>query len=205
MPKTISVALDYSRRPVGCTRAHGPFSAERFREELLLPTMRAHSSVVVNLNGTVGYSSAWLKAAFHDLAGLALIARLTIRATDSSLAKEAWNYTGLPLGETGGPQTGTETTARLKPELHPCEHRNLREWDCGCAFGCETCHFSFECQDCRRLLVSAHPAVWRWREAGRPGAATPAPPAGQDRARKTGWLARLARALRLGRHPKRKR
>ena len=58
---------DFSSFPAGRTKADGEYSAQKFREEILLPALWKYAFVCVNLNGTLGYSSAWLQEAFQDV------------------------------------------------------------------------------------------------------------------------------------------
>ena len=65
---TISVADDFSKYPAGPTKKDSDNSGERFREEFLIPALnRTNEKVEVNLDGTCGYGSSWLKAAFGGL------------------------------------------------------------------------------------------------------------------------------------------
>jgi hypothetical protein len=64
----ISIADRYSKFPAGRYRADGPFNAERFRDEFLLPALDAAlqkgDKVVVKLDGVIGYSSSFLEEVF---------------------------------------------------------------------------------------------------------------------------------------------
>jgi hypothetical protein len=64
----ICVATDFSRWPGGRWRTDGPFTGERFRDELLLPALREHGRVTVDLDGAWGYGSSFLDEAFGALA-----------------------------------------------------------------------------------------------------------------------------------------
>jgi hypothetical protein len=69
--RKISIANDFSRYPAGRSRRDGEFSAERFREELLIPALREAEQkgerVVVVLDGVYGYSSSFLEETFGGL------------------------------------------------------------------------------------------------------------------------------------------
>jgi hypothetical protein len=67
----VSIAEDFSRYPAGRNRRDGENSAERFRDDVLIPTLRraisAGSRVVVKLDGVYGYSSSFLEEVFGGL------------------------------------------------------------------------------------------------------------------------------------------
>lgn len=63
----INLKNDFSKWPSGRYAADGPDNATRFREEILVPALMAHLSVVVEIDGTLGLSSAWLEEAFGGL------------------------------------------------------------------------------------------------------------------------------------------
>lgn len=67
----LSVAQDFSPFPGGRTRADGPYSGERFRDELLLPALleaeKAGTKVIVILDGVTAYSSSFLEEVFGGL------------------------------------------------------------------------------------------------------------------------------------------
>jgi hypothetical protein len=63
----INIALDFSKFPGGRYRRLGKFSGEEFREDRLLPALRAGEKVEVVLDGTAGYGSSFLEEAFGGL------------------------------------------------------------------------------------------------------------------------------------------
>jgi hypothetical protein len=69
--KYISIANDFSKYPAGRTRRDGPFSAEQFRDEFLVPALRTAADeggrVIVTLDGVYGYSSSFLEESFGGL------------------------------------------------------------------------------------------------------------------------------------------
>jgi hypothetical protein len=64
----IKLASEFSRTPGGRVRSDGPHSGQEFREKFLEPAfLRARSFgdvVVVDLNGTYGYSTGFLDEVF---------------------------------------------------------------------------------------------------------------------------------------------
>lgn len=96
--KIISIAKDFSRFPAGRHRADGPYSGERFRDEKLVPALRSSATVVVDLDGCLGYGSSFLEEAFgglvreKTLSFEELQSKLDIRSSDSSLSTEIWSY-----------------------------------------------------------------------------------------------------------------
>lgn len=38
-----------------------------------------------------------------------------------------------------------------------CTHGKVKEWNCGCSFGCEMCGYSYECQDCHHYFSGEVP------------------------------------------------
>lgn len=80
---------DFSEVPAGRFRTDGPFSGQRFREEVLLPILQQPGQVEVRIDGTAGYGSSFLEEAFGGLvrSGFTpaqLRQRLVIRTDDPS-------------------------------------------------------------------------------------------------------------------------
>ncbi|QFU30250.1 STAS-like domain-containing protein [Brevundimonas sp. Bb-A] len=67
MAKVIKVASDFTRFPYGRYRSQGKFSGEAFRDDVLLPLLKAGQSVEVDLDGTSGLSPSFLEEAFGGL------------------------------------------------------------------------------------------------------------------------------------------
>jgi hypothetical protein len=90
----ISVAKNFSRFPAGIKKTDGPYSGEVFRE-MLTEALRL-SSVSVLMDGTMGFSSSFLKEAFGglltDFTAKDLHERLLLTASDKSLITEVWGY-----------------------------------------------------------------------------------------------------------------
>jgi hypothetical protein len=87
-PILISIANDFSRFPTGMTRQDSLHdSAEAFRCDILLPALNTGRTVKVNMDGTLGFASNWLKYAFSNLT-LGEINRLEIHSFSTSLVLE---------------------------------------------------------------------------------------------------------------------
>jgi hypothetical protein len=67
----ISVAKDFSDTPGARAREEGDFSGQQFLEEILLPAyikaIETRDSITVDLDGTEGYATSFLEAAFGGL------------------------------------------------------------------------------------------------------------------------------------------
>lgn len=97
MTTRIRIPSDFSRFPAGRFYEDGPFSGQRFREELLVPAlMKGH--VEVEFDGALGYGSSFLEEAFggllrhHQWTINELRSTLNLRTRDSSLVGEVWGY-----------------------------------------------------------------------------------------------------------------
>lgn len=94
-PKTITVAQDFTKYPGGRTPDDGPSSGEELREKFLLPALRTHDKVNVDLNGTMGYAASFLDEAFGKLvykgfSGQELRRRLHLVGPDWAIA-DIWD------------------------------------------------------------------------------------------------------------------
>lgn len=93
----ISVAQDFSPSPAGRYPEDGPFPGAVFRDKLLIPALKEHEKVIVDLDGTSGYGSSFLEEAFGGLVRngytySALIDKLAIESSRQSYASRVWNY-----------------------------------------------------------------------------------------------------------------
>ena len=52
--RTVDVASDFSRFPAGRVRSDGRFSAQAFRENVLVPALSGGGSVTVVMDGAAG-------------------------------------------------------------------------------------------------------------------------------------------------------
>lgn len=86
--KVITIGRDFSEVPGGRYKDHGSFSGQEFRDEMLVPALRAHDKVIVYLDGTAGYAGSFLEESFGGLIRVAhfsfdeLRRKLTIAARD---------------------------------------------------------------------------------------------------------------------------
>lgn len=96
--KNISVAKQFSRTPGGRTKEDGPFSAEAFRDNLLIPLLNEGQPVTIELDGTLGYASSFLEEVFGGLVRKGyspskLEKLLCFKSEqDMFLVKEIWSY-----------------------------------------------------------------------------------------------------------------
>ena len=63
----ISIAKQFSKFPGGRLREDGPYNGTAFREDFLVPPLRAGKRVVVSLDGVAGVASSFLDEAFVGL------------------------------------------------------------------------------------------------------------------------------------------
>lgn len=94
----IDIARDFTRFPAGRYRADGPYSGERFREDLLVPALTAHGHVKVILDGTMGFGSSFLEEVFgglvraHRFGDADLAEMIELESSDKSLIDEIREY-----------------------------------------------------------------------------------------------------------------
>ena len=67
----LNIARDFSRCPGARYKNEGDFSGEEFRENFVLPKLNnaiaAHCKLIVDLDGSAGYSTSFLEEAFGGL------------------------------------------------------------------------------------------------------------------------------------------
>lgn len=91
--RTIVLAEEFSDTPGGRYNSDGPFSGERFRDEMLVPAIRQNDHVVVVLDDTDGYGSSFLEEAFgglyrtEALHGVEISKKLELVAKSSAYAR----------------------------------------------------------------------------------------------------------------------
>lgn len=94
----INVAEEFSPFPAGRYRSDGPYSGERFREEILVPKLATGNKLIINLIGTMGIGSSFLEEAFGGLVRekgfkpKVLKESLEIRSSLPTYQKEIWQY-----------------------------------------------------------------------------------------------------------------
>ena len=98
----INIAEQFTRFPAGRYRSDGPYSGQRFREDLLVPALREFAPVAVQLDGTMGYGSSFLEEAFGGLIRTEsfepkdLQKRIKLESRDASLINEIEEYLSVP-------------------------------------------------------------------------------------------------------------
>ena len=100
--KAINVSQDYTRFPAGRYVSDGRFSGERFRNDFLIPALKAAGKVEVQFDGTLGPGSSFLEEAFGGLLREGfnsgdLAERLVVSSSDESLVAEVRQYLGVLL------------------------------------------------------------------------------------------------------------
>lgn len=96
--RTIKMGRDFSPCPGGRSRADGPWCAEAFREDTLLPALEAEDTVVLYLDCAEGYGSSFLSEAFGGLVSTGrytadqLHEKLRFESRDPILVREIWSY-----------------------------------------------------------------------------------------------------------------
>jgi hypothetical protein len=95
---TVNVAKQFTRFPSGRYAKNGDTSGEAFRERFLEGPISRGESVVVELDGTIGYGSSFLEEAFGGLVRKlkilpsSLKTRLTLVSAESLLLEEILGY-----------------------------------------------------------------------------------------------------------------
>ena len=65
--KSINIGKDFSDTPWGRYPDDGPVSGERFREEILKPSLKEYHEITVCIDDAEGYGSSFLDEAFGGL------------------------------------------------------------------------------------------------------------------------------------------
>ena len=95
---TINVLRDFSKYPGGRYPTDGDHSGQALREDLLEPALRRYETVVVELDGTLGYGSSVLEEGFGGLVRVSgftaehLHRALELRTENAELASTIWHY-----------------------------------------------------------------------------------------------------------------
>ena len=94
----LNIARDFSKYPGGRFNDEGDFSAERLRDEFLVPYLESHSRITVQLDGTLGYGGSFLEECFGGLVRVhgypARTLRTVLRLETGDAVREAqiWHY-----------------------------------------------------------------------------------------------------------------
>lgn len=99
---TINIATEFSRYPAGRFLTDGPFSGEKFRDELLIPLLEKldeDAVLEIKLDGARGYGSSFLEEAFgglfRKLKSFTLeqfLKKVKLNTSDPSLEEEIIEY-----------------------------------------------------------------------------------------------------------------
>lgn len=98
MSQVIVSVSSFSKFPAGRLKSDGLHSGACFRDDVLAPLLLENRSIIVNLDGTLGYGSSFLEEVFgglvrvHKLDPLQLRKLLTLETSDQSLVVEIWRY-----------------------------------------------------------------------------------------------------------------
>jgi hypothetical protein len=93
----IDVGRDFSRYPGGRLNSKGPYSGERFRNQLLLKHLNEGALLEIVLDGTSGFGSSFLDEAFGGLvrngfSASTLRKQIVFISEDQYLVDEIWTY-----------------------------------------------------------------------------------------------------------------
>jgi len=96
--KVLDIAAEFTRYPAGRYRSDGPYSGERFRDDVLIPALLENDRVTVRLDGTLGYGSSFLEEVFGGLRrdvrfkASDVTKRIDLVSRDPSLVSEIEDY-----------------------------------------------------------------------------------------------------------------
>jgi hypothetical protein len=94
----INVAVEFSPEPAGRFITDGPTSGERFRNEILIPSLLKEDQLCVDLDELEGYGSSFLEESFGGVVRYGhftadqLHSKLTISCEDDAIIQEIWSY-----------------------------------------------------------------------------------------------------------------
>lgn len=97
MTTKFHIATNFSRYPGGRFVKDGPFSGEKFRDEVLVPALRAGETIEIFLDGVRGYGSSFLEEAFGGLVRLGfnpdfVLKHLVLHSANPSIPIEVEEY-----------------------------------------------------------------------------------------------------------------
>jgi hypothetical protein len=98
--KTIQISSTFTRYPGGRYRKHGNGSGQEFREDYLVPAIKAEDKVVIEMDDTAGYPASFLEEAFGGLVRAGFGMELLREKLELNALKEefkiypeiAWSY-----------------------------------------------------------------------------------------------------------------
>lgn len=96
--KTINIGKDYSKYPAGRYYDDGDFNGQKFREQVLVPSLVENDSITIQLDDTRGYDSSFLEEAFGGLVREmkidldSILRKLTLVSDDEFLKAEILSY-----------------------------------------------------------------------------------------------------------------
>lgn len=87
------VVLDHFKFASARYRSEGPHSGEAFREDILLPALKASNAISIDLDNNFGFPASWLEECFGGLVrgGLSsdeVLNRINFLSEDSLLVAE---------------------------------------------------------------------------------------------------------------------
>lgn len=95
---TISLSKDFSPSPAGRYPADGPYPGAVFRNNFLLPAIKSHDRVIVDMDGTEMAGSSFLEEAFgglvreEHLRESVLREKLEVKSSRRSDSMRIWGY-----------------------------------------------------------------------------------------------------------------
>lgn len=98
MDKLIKVAKEFSDMPYGRYEKDGNNNGTRFRDEILIPALKSHDRVIIDLEGVLGSGSSFLDEAFGGLvrkrifSKQELIDKIEIKYKYKSVIKNIYKY-----------------------------------------------------------------------------------------------------------------
>jgi len=96
---TINIAQDFSKVPIGRYLNDSDSNGTLFRDSVLIPALKKHHLIEINLDDTEGYGSSFLEESFgglvrvHKISSADLLSRISfISLEDPSLVEEIESY-----------------------------------------------------------------------------------------------------------------
>ena len=87
--KMINIAEDFSKFPGPRFIDLGPYSGQKFKDEVLKPAINDHGdNIVINLDGTMGYGSSFLEESFGGLIRDGIYPRIVFSIIDKIISTD---------------------------------------------------------------------------------------------------------------------